>query len=84
LVAAEWVEQLPDPTLMWYILAFASTVAGNLTILGSVANVIVVERARGACDIGFGDFLRFGVPSTVLNFVVGMAFLTLYHHLEWI
>lgn len=84
LVAAEWVEQLPDPTLMWYILAFASTVAGNLTILGSVANVIVVERARGACDIGFGDFLRFGVPSTVLNFVVGMAFLTLYHLFGWI
>ena len=84
LVAAEWIEKLPDPTLMWYILAFASTVAGNLTILGAVANIIVVERARGVCEVSFWDFLRFGLPSTALNFVVGMGVLTLYNYLGWL
>ena len=84
LIAAEWIEQLPNPTLMWYILAFASTVAGNLTILGAVANIIVIERARGVCEIGFWDFLRFGAPSTVLNFAVGMAVLTLYAQWGWL
>jgi len=31
---------------MWITLAFASTIAGNLTIIGAVANIIVVERAK--------------------------------------
>ena len=84
LVAAEWIQRLPDPTLMWYSLAFTSTVAGNLTILGAVANIIVVERARDVCHIGFGDFLRFGLPSTVVNFIIGMTALTLYHRLGWL
>lgn len=84
LVAAEWIETLPEPTMMWYILAFSSTVAGNLTILGAVANIIVIDRARGVCEVSFWDFLRFGVPSTGLNFVIGMGVLTLYYRLGWL
>ncbi len=79
LVIAESIMAMPEPVTMWFALAFASTIAGNLTILGAVANVIVVERARGTCDITFRDFFRFGLPSTVAILTVGMSILWVYH-----
>jgi Na+/H+ antiporter NhaD/arsenite permease-like protein len=84
LVIAESIQKLSEPTLMWFTLAFASTIAGNLTILGAVANVIVVERARGICDISFGEFFRFGLVSTLINFVIGMSILWGYHLIGWL
>ena len=61
----------------WKVLAMATTFAGNLTILGSVANIIVVESARGHCEMGFWDYARFGIPLTILTTVAGMAILLL-------
>ena len=46
LVAGNWIARFTDPALMWKVLALATTFAGNLTIIGSVANMIVVESAR--------------------------------------
>ncbi len=46
LVVREQMATLPDPRLAWELLAMASTFAGNLTLLGSVANIIVAESAR--------------------------------------
>jgi len=61
-----------DPVRSWLILAMASTLAGNLTILGSVANLIVVEEARAAgIEIGFVEYSRVGVPVTALTLLVG-------------
>jgi Na+/H+ antiporter NhaD/arsenite permease-like protein len=54
LVAGRWIPNFPNPELMLKVMALATTFAGNLTILGSVANIIVVESARGHCEIGFG------------------------------
>jgi Na+/H+ antiporter NhaD/arsenite permease-like protein len=62
---------------MWKVLALATTFAGNLTILGSVANIIVVESARDHCEVGFWDYARFGIPITILTTVAGMAILLL-------
>jgi Na+/H+ antiporter NhaD/arsenite permease-like protein len=60
----------------WLLLAMASTLAGNLTVLGSVANLIVVEQARGAgVQIGFAEYSRVGVPVTVLTLLVGWLLL---------
>ncbi len=67
----------PDPHRGWLLLAMASTLAGNLTITGSVANIIVVERARGEVDISFRDYLRAGVPVTVVTLMVGTSWLWL-------
>jgi Na+/H+ antiporter NhaD/arsenite permease-like protein len=54
----------------------ASTLAGNLTILGSVANLIVVEIARGAgLRIGFAEYCRVGVPLTVVTLLLGWLLL---------
>lgn len=79
LVAGEWINNLAHPLLMWYMLAYASTVAGNLTIIGSVANVIVVEKSRDLYEIGFWDYFRFGLPSTLITFILGMLALWGYH-----
>jgi len=79
LVSAEWIKELSNPDLMWYVLAFGSTVAGNLTIIGAIANIIVIEKARDICEITFWDYFKFGFPSTIVNFIVGMNILWLYH-----
>ena len=65
-----------DPHKTWLLLAMASTLAGNLTITGSVANIIVVETAKPEVEIGYRDYLRAGVPITLLTLTVGWAWLT--------
>ena len=72
LVAGKWLPHFADPELMWKVLALATTFAGNLTILGSVANIIVVESARGHCEVGFWDYAKYGIPVTLATTVVGM------------
>ncbi len=72
LVAAKWVHNFADPQLTWKIMAMATTFAGNLTILGSMANLIVVESARAHVDIGFWDYARYGIPITLLTTVAAL------------
>jgi len=69
------VPHLPNPQRSWLTLAMASTLAGNLTLPGSIATVIVVERAKGRASISFLDFLKVGLPSGVLSLVAGAAWL---------
>ena len=47
------IPSLPDPTRAWLTLAMSSTLAGNLTLLGSIANLIVAEGARRTAPISF-------------------------------
>lgn len=66
-----------EPDRAWLTVAMASTLAGNLTILGSVANLIVVQGARRAgVTIGFWAYFRVGAPLTVLTILVGAAWLS--------
>ena len=72
------MEVMPQKELAWLALAMSSTLAGNLTLLGSVANLIVVENARRAgTHLGFLEYLKVGVPLTVLTTLVGVAWLAL-------
>jgi len=77
LVAGKWIGNFAQPELMWKVMALSTTFAGNLTILGSVANIIVVESARGHVDVGFWDYAKYGIPVTILTTVVGMIILCL-------
>ncbi len=79
LVAGKWISNFAQPQLMWKVMALATTLAGNLTILGSVANIIVVESAREHVEVGFWDYARFGIPVTILTTVAGMGILLLLH-----
>jgi Na+/H+ antiporter NhaD/arsenite permease-like protein len=75
LVAGNWIARFTEPVLMWKVLALATTFAGNLTIVGSVANMIVVESARDHIQVGFWDYARFGIPITVLTTAAGVVLL---------
>jgi Na+/H+ antiporter NhaD/arsenite permease-like protein len=77
LVAGKWITRFAEPVLMWKVLALATTFAGNLTIIGSVANMIVVESAREHLEVGFWDYARFGISITILTTVAGVAVLLL-------
>jgi Na+/H+ antiporter NhaD/arsenite permease-like protein len=49
-----------------YVLALANSFAGGLFIVGSVANIIVVQQAQSlGIKISFGAFARLGVPVTL-------------------
>lgn len=71
------VPTFAHPGTGWLVLAMASTLAGNLTITGSVANIIVVEGARPDVEISFRQYLRVGLPVTVLTLLVGWGWLVL-------
>lgn len=69
---------IPDKEAGWLALAMSSTLAGNLTLLGSVANLIVAEGARREGeDLGFLEYLKVGVPLTIVTVGVGIAWLAL-------
>ena len=72
LVFKPFIPQLADPALGWLRLAMASTLAGNLTILGSVANLIVVERSRGVAKISFWEYSRAGIPVGLITMAIGV------------
>ncbi|TXG70960.1 hypothetical protein EZV62_005895 [Acer yangbiense] len=66
-----------DEKKAWLILAWVSTVAGNLSLLGSAANLIVCEQARSTPHLGytlsFWRHLKFGVPSTLIVTAIGLT-----------
>src|SRR6202035_4314608 len=66
------VSGFPDPQTAWLTLAMSSTLAGNLTITGSVANIIVVEGAAvEGVHVGFREYFRAGLPVTVATLALG-------------
>jgi Na+/H+ antiporter NhaD/arsenite permease-like protein len=75
LVAVAWVPHMHDPTWGYVMLAVASTLAGNLTLFGSVANIIVMESAGPRGEIGFWRFLRYGLLITIVDLVLAFGIL---------
>jgi Na+/H+ antiporter NhaD/arsenite permease-like protein len=76
LVLRPFVGQSGDPQHAWLVVAMASTLAGNLTVLGSVANLIVVQLARAdGMTIGFWEYFRVGAPLTLLTILIGLWWL---------
>jgi Na+/H+ antiporter NhaD/arsenite permease-like protein len=73
LVAIRWIGADGAAPRPWLMLALTSTFAGNLTLFGSVANVIVFETARER--IGVWEFVKVGVPLTLITTAVGVALL---------
>jgi Na+/H+ antiporter NhaD/arsenite permease-like protein len=72
LVIKPFLASFADPQKAWLVVAMASTLAGNFAIIGSVANLIVAERARReGVNIGFRAYFRVGAPLTVLSIAFG-------------
>jgi Na+/H+ antiporter NhaD/arsenite permease-like protein len=83
LVAREWIPQLSSPEYQWTGLAMTSTLAGNLTIVGSVANLIVFELAGPDGRVSFFRFLRYGAVVTVATTALGFGVLLLEMQMGW-
>lgn len=70
------VANLPEPATLWMVLAMSSTFAGNFILIGSVANLIVAERAEArGVKLGFVEYARVGIPVTLLTLAWGLAVL---------
>jgi Na+/H+ antiporter NhaD/arsenite permease-like protein len=77
LVARGWVDRLARPEYQWTGLAMSATLAGNLTLVGSVANLIVFELAGPMGRVGFFRFFRYGLLITGTTSLVGFVVLLL-------
>ena len=81
LILAVW--PTPDPGALTG-LALLSTLAGNLLLVGSMANIIVAERAAAAgTRLGFADFARSGIPMTLATMAIAVAWLRLGGWMAW-
>jgi Na+/H+ antiporter NhaD/arsenite permease-like protein len=77
LVAVAWVPHMPEPTWGYIMLAVASTLAGNLTLFGSIANIIVMETAGPRGEVSFWRFLRYGSVMTIVDLAIAFGILAL-------
>lgn len=81
LLLSVWPIAEPGPL---YGLALLSTLAGNLLVVGSLANIIVAERAaRAGTRLSFLDFARAGIPMTAATMALGMGWLWLGGWMGW-
>ena len=68
-----FVPGLYDPQRAWLVIAMAATLAGNFTLVGSVANLIVAQRAKTrGVEIGFWSYFKVGATLTLMAVVIGM------------
>jgi Na+/H+ antiporter NhaD/arsenite permease-like protein len=70
--------KMASSDLLWVSLASAATLAGNATIIGAVANIIVIEVAKKYdVEIGFWKFLKVGLTITVITLILSVVILFL-------
>jgi Na+/H+ antiporter NhaD/arsenite permease-like protein len=78
LVLKPVIKTLRDQHTAWLTVAMASTLAGNFTVIGSIANLIVVQGAAASgIRIGFWDYFKVGAPLTLLTLALGTLWLWL-------
>jgi uncharacterized membrane protein (UPF0127 family) len=70
-----FIESLGGDRVAWLALAMSSTLAGNFTLIGSVANLIVAQQARKRIEIGFMEYFRVGALITVITIAAGILVL---------
>jgi len=79
LLMKQIISQLTNPIPSWLTLASAATLAGNLTLLGSVANLIVAESARNRnIHLSFWEYTRAGVLITFLSLLIHWIWVTIF------
>ncbi len=70
------IQSQPLPHHLWLLLAMSSTLAGNLTIIGSVANLIVLEVTKDDVRISFWEYFKVGAPLTLITLAAGVLLLS--------
>lgn len=79
LILADVLADNPHKDVVWVIVALVATLAGNLCLLGSAANLIVAEQAKSQGDFSMATIphAKYGLPATILHISVGVFLLTL-------
>jgi Na+/H+ antiporter NhaD/arsenite permease-like protein len=76
LLLKPFVPNLHDPQRAWMIIAMTATFAGNFTLVGSVANLIVAQRAKArGVEIGFWAYFKVGAPLSLVTILIGLLLL---------
>ncbi len=70
-------QSLGGDKVIWLALAMSSTLAGNFTLIGSVANLIVAQQAKRRVEIGFMEYFRVGALITAITVAIGILVLTI-------
>ena len=74
-------ETLPNQEIAWATLAMSSTLAGNLAIIGSLANIIVFEIARTRrVNVNWLEYCKVGIPLTIITIALGILVIYLMHY----
>jgi Na+/H+ antiporter NhaD/arsenite permease-like protein len=77
LVLKPFVAGLADPQRAWLVIAMAATLAGNFTLVGSVANLIVAQRAKAhGVEVDFWSYFKVGAPLTLITIAMGVVWLS--------
>lgn len=67
-----------DDQILWQALALLSTIAGNLTVFGSIANLIVLEIAKKqGIKISSKEYLKIGFPLTIILSIISIIWFEL-------
>jgi len=72
-VCEKFMESIGNSDLAWILLAWVATVSGNLTLMGSVANLIVAEEGKHYFEMSFTYYSKFGFPITIVTLYIGVA-----------
>jgi Na+/H+ antiporter NhaD/arsenite permease-like protein len=73
LLLKPFVPNLDDPQRAWLVIAMSATLAGNFTLVGSVANLIVAQRAKArGVDLSFWSYFKVGAPITLITIGIGL------------
>ncbi|MBV8651951.1 MAG: anion transporter [Alphaproteobacteria bacterium] len=68
-----------------YGLALLSTLSGNLLLVGSLANLMVVERAATfGVRLSFAEHAKVGIPVTILSIAFAVIWLAYMDWLPWL
>ncbi len=78
MVVQHWISAFTSPMLMWLVLAMSSTFAGNLTVAGSVANMIVLELSKESAPFRFWEFTKVSGTIALLTWGIGTLILAGY------
>ncbi len=78
MVVQHWITAFSSPHLMWLVLAMSSTFAGNLTVAGSVANMIVLELSKERAPFSFWEFTKVSGTIALLTWGAGTTLLVFY------
>ncbi len=74
LFLGQLVPEVGPPEAFFFLLALVSTLAGNLTLIGSIANLIVAEKARPTVTLDFWTYTRSGIPVTLSTLLLGIGY----------